>query len=191
MARTTAREKILEAGLEVMHSQGFNGCSVQDITKYAGVPKGSFYAYFPSKEALAVEVLVAYKGFGDPDVLLEGSEPALERLRAYFEQAARQFKASGFQRGCLLGNFGSELSDASELVRKALAQRFQNWHRVIADVLREGQERGNVSKLLNADQVARFLVGAWEGALMQMKVSRSEQPIEDFLKLALAPLRVS
>ena len=39
----------------MFHTRGFNGCSVQDIVDAAGVPKGSFYNHFDSKEALGVE----------------------------------------------------------------------------------------------------------------------------------------
>ncbi len=47
------RERLLEAGVRIFSKSGFNGCSVQDITECAGVPKGSFYNHFDSKEAWA------------------------------------------------------------------------------------------------------------------------------------------
>ena len=189
MAQSSVRGKIIEAGLEVMYAQGFNGCSVQDITEAAGVPKGSFYNHFKSKEALAVEVLGAYRGFGDLDLLLDRTRTPIERLRSYFENASQPFKSTGFNRGCLMGNLGAELADSSESVRKALALRFDNWHHAIAELLREGQSTGDVNMAVDADRLARFLVSAWEGALIQMKLAKSSQPIDDFLELAFVLLQ--
>src|SRR5713101_8636342 len=57
MARANVREKLVTAGLDTLYRRGFNGCGVEDITRAAGVPKGSFYNYFESKEALGIEVL--------------------------------------------------------------------------------------------------------------------------------------
>jgi len=57
MPRPNVREKIIDAGLKVLIEKGFNGCGVQDITAAAGVPKGSFYNHFESKEALGGEVV--------------------------------------------------------------------------------------------------------------------------------------
>lgn len=193
MNRPSVRDKIIEAGLELVYAHGFNGCSVQDITEAAGVPKGSFYNYFKSKEALAVEILGAYVQLKRDDfaTLAEETKSPLERVHAYFKLLSRQFKSTGYQRGCLMGNLGSELSDSSEPIREALAKRFAHWHRTIADLLREAQSTGEVNQDLDADQLARFLVSSWQGALTQMKVSKSKQPLEDFLELAFAPLRAS
>lgn len=188
VAKPSARDKILEAGLKVFHAQGFNGCSVQDITETAGVPKGSFYNHFDSKEALAVEVLGVYEGSGDRSLILDRDKAPLDRLRDYFEGAARAFKEAGFKQGCLMGNLASELSDSSERVREALARRFTLWHGAVADTLREAQARGDMDAAIDADRMARFLVNSWEGALIQMKVSKSSQPIDDFLSMAFVSL---
>ena len=60
MARPDVRERLLDAGVEIFHRCGFNGCGVQEITEAAGVPKGSFYNHFVSKEALGAAVLDRY-----------------------------------------------------------------------------------------------------------------------------------
>jgi TetR/AcrR family transcriptional regulator, transcriptional repressor for nem operon len=57
MPRPSAREEIVQAGLKCLVEKGFNAVGVQDITDAAGVPKGSFYNHFESKEALGVEIV--------------------------------------------------------------------------------------------------------------------------------------
>lgn len=188
VAKPSARDKILDAGLKVFHAQGFNGCSVQDIVETAGVPKGSFYNYFDSKEALAVEVLTVYEGSGDRSLIVDRDKAPLDRLRDYFVGAARVFQDGGFKQGCLMGNLASELSDSSDRVREALARRFALWHQTVADILREAQARGDMNEAIDADRMARFLINSWEGALIQMKVSKSSLPIDDFLSMAFVSL---
>jgi len=60
MSKPNVREQILTTGLALLHGRGFNATSVQDITEAAGVPKGSFYNHFASKEALGLEVVQRY-----------------------------------------------------------------------------------------------------------------------------------
>jgi len=59
-ANPQVRSRLLSVGRDVVHDRGFNGCGVQDITTAAGVPKGSFYNYFESKEMFAAEILDDY-----------------------------------------------------------------------------------------------------------------------------------
>jgi TetR/AcrR family transcriptional regulator, transcriptional repressor for nem operon len=188
MARVNVRDKIVAAGLKVMYAQGFNGCSIQDITDTAGVPKGSFYNHFKSKELLALEVLESYQSLAQVEMLADRTKAPIARLRGYFKVLSRVHKATGYGGGCLMGNLGLELSDSSQRVRKALFRHFSDWHRAIAAVLREGQQNGEVDAGADADQMARFLIAAWEGSLLQMKVSKTAGPLDDFFRVAFVPL---
>ena len=112
------RDHLVASALEALHRQGFNGSAVQDITDAAGVPKGSFYNYFESKEALALEVIDRY---GEEvraltGVLSDESLSPLERLRRYFALVATKFAARSYERGCLIGNLSNELADQSRAV---------------------------------------------------------------------------
>src|SRR5690242_6007908 len=102
MPRPNVREKIVDAGLKVRIEKGFNGCGVQDITDAAGVPKGSFYNHFESKEALAAEVVERYvRDYPRRAALADTSLPALQRLRVHFERLNQAFADARFGRGCL------------------------------------------------------------------------------------------
>ena len=188
MARISVRDKLIAAGLKVMYTQGYNGCSVQDITDAAGVPKGSFYNHFKSKEFLALEVLKAYQHLGCFELLADKRTSPILRIRDYFKRLLRVQKATGYGGGCLMGNFGLELGGSNPRIRKALFRQFADWQKAIAAVLREGQENGDVDSRTDPDQIARFLISAWEGCLLQMKVSKSAAPFDDFFDLVFAVL---
>jgi TetR/AcrR family transcriptional repressor of nem operon len=192
MPRASLREQLLSAGVETLHRRGFNATSVQDITDAAGAPKGSFYNHFESKEALAVEAVRLYreKGRKRLTILHEAKLSPLRRLRKYFESLNATAVEGGFSAGCLLGNFGAELSTQSPLVREQVAEGFARWCDAIAAVIGEAQKDGSVSRTLSPRALAEFAVHAWEGAMLRAKVERDRAPLDQFLKVTFAKVLV-
>jgi TetR/AcrR family transcriptional regulator, transcriptional repressor for nem operon len=99
MPRSSAREQLIEAGLQTLHLHGFNGCGVRDITDAAGVPKGSFYNHLESKEALALQTLERFwqKGTGWRALLSDTNVDPVERLRRHFRALADAVVAKIFK----------------------------------------------------------------------------------------------
>jgi TetR/AcrR family transcriptional repressor of nem operon len=185
MARASTKEQIVQAGLKILLDKGFNGVGVQEITETAGVPKGSFYNHFESKEALGAEIVERYGTDGTRrQVLLDRSLPALARLRGHFEGLNALFVKSKFERGCLLGNFSAELSNQSAVIRERLAELYQRWSRDIEIAIADGQAEGTIPPEKNAADIAAFLLDAYEGALLRARVERSRAPFDRFMQLA-------
>jgi TetR/AcrR family transcriptional repressor of nem operon len=180
MAKSNVRDKLIAAGLELFHTRGYNACGVSDITKAAGVPKGSFYNHFKSKELLALAVLDFYQSLLDLAALQNLSKPPMLRLQTHFKHYVNFHEKWRFTRGCLMGNFGAELSAQSPIIRKALKKAFDRWCNGVASVLQEAKERGDIGKHHDPQKLARFLVNAWSGAVIQAKVTRNAVPLEDF-----------
>ncbi len=194
MKRVDGRELLLNAGVAALHSKGFNGCGVQEITETAGVPKGSFYNYFESKEAFSAEVLehyweqVAQKKLA---VLSDESMPPIERLKTYFSQKGGGPLAAGhYERGCMIGNLATEVTGQSRLVRDRLAGLVAGWVRVVANCLREAQQGGEIDSTLDPVTLASFLVNAWQGAVMRAKVDRDSTSLDQFTEVVFTHLLV-
>ncbi|MEJ1975620.1 MAG: TetR/AcrR family transcriptional regulator [Acetobacteraceae bacterium] len=120
----------MRAGVRAMHAQGYAATGVQSILEEAHVPKGTFYNHFESKEAFGAEVLDAYSQSGQDKlrVFLGNRDIApLARLEAYFDDRIEAFRASDFNRGCLLGNFSAEAADHSAVIRQHLQKHFAGW----------------------------------------------------------------
>jgi TetR/AcrR family transcriptional repressor of nem operon len=188
MAKPNVREQLLAAGLDTLHRGGFNATSVQDITEAAGVPKGSFYNHFESKETLGAEVVLRYVENTEAQraILRETKLAPLARLRKHFERLNQDVARNNYSYGCLLGNFGTELSEQSPLIREQVAKAFVGWSDLIAKVIAEAQTAGAVTKELSPKVLAAFLVSAWEGALMRAKVDKSRAPLDAFLSVGFA-----
>jgi TetR/AcrR family transcriptional repressor of nem operon len=169
---------LLAAGLELIHLRGFAASGVKDITDAAGVPKGSFYAYFPSKEAFASAVLDAY--WVDIETrlvpILSGDGSVQERITRFFHALAADHEAANFLLGCLIGNLSLELTSSSEPIRAQLISVLDRWGSALAECLRSGDLR----KGLDADDVASRLIEAWEGAALRGKMIRSRIPYDRF-----------
>ena len=113
-ANPRVRESLLDAGERLIHERGYNGVGVKEIVDTAGVPKGSFYSYFDSKEALVVEVVQRYWDAVEArhGALLEDeAAPPLERIRTFFAAMADDLELRQFAQGCLLGDMALELSN--------------------------------------------------------------------------------
>jgi len=188
IVKPNVRERLLDTGLRVLHERGFNATSVQDITEAAGVPKGSFYNHFESKEDLGAEVVLRYLESSNKTqaVLRDPKFSPYARLRKYFEGLVQVAEKKEFCGGCLLGNFGAELSEQSEMIRVRVSQEFSTWSTMIANVIAEAQAEGQISKDLPASTLAAFVLNGWEGALVRARVDKSKAALEQFVKVTFA-----
>jgi len=188
MPRPSKRDHLVASALETIHSRGFNASAVQDITDAAGLPKGSFYNYFESKEALALEVIDRYgKQRGAlASVLSDESISPVERLRRYFALQATNLAERNYERGCLAGNLSAELADHSRPVRDRLSSNFAAWSRAIELCIRDGQKAGEISRDIDPRALADFLLNSFEGAMLRMKVEKDSSPLDQFMTLVFS-----
>ena len=180
MPRASVREVIVESALTQFHRRGFNACSVEDITTAAGVPKGSFYNHFKSKEDLGAEVVRRYGESSSFRAPVPDSLSPLEELRARFHATRERLVTNEFRQGCLLINMGAEVADHSPVIRAEVETSLGNWSHRVADLLREAGATGELSGDLDPDLLAGFVIDAWEGAITRAKVMRSPTPLDDF-----------
>lgn len=167
----------------MFYAEGYAATGVQGIAESVGVPKGSFYNHFPTKEAFGAEVLDAYfdRNEGKLRSMLGHSDTApLIRLAAYFDERIEAFQAAGFVRGCLLGNISAELADHSALMRVHLAKHFAAWSGFFETCIAQAQEEGAIDNRLPAGLLARFILNSWEGALLRMRAEKSAEPLLEF-----------
>jgi TetR/AcrR family transcriptional repressor of nem operon len=191
MTAQNTRDHLLEVGLKLIHSMGFNATGMKEILDTAKVPKGSFYHYFPSKEAYANEVLRLYvqnetkrcgRIFSDPSL------PPLERLRNYFEELIRVYGPEAETTGCLMGNLSLEMADHSDTTQALLEESFGQWQSAVAALLQEAVDHGDLPASTQPDELAEFLLNSYEGALVRSKADRSAKPLTTFLHFAFTAL---
>ena len=188
MARPSLREKLASSAVDTLHTLGFKGCSIQDITDAAGVPKGSFFNHFENKEDLAIDSLRRYLEGSRPDMLFDESVPPLQRLKNHFGFLSGRLIEQGFERGCMLGLFAAEMARGYPKMREELRIVFETWCNGVEQVLRAAQAKGEVDPRHDPGELARFLVNSWEGATIRLKITQTREPIDDFMNVAFKAL---
>lgn len=161
---------------------GYHGSGLKAILDDVGVPKGSFYNYFESKEDFACEVIRHYGACMAAEIdeaLTEAGSP-LAGLRLFFERQAAGFEASDLKGGCLVANLGAELDD-SPACRGALQETMQGYVRCLTSIVASAQGAGEIRKDEEAGVLASLLSDAWEGAVIRMKIQQSLAPLHQVL----------
>jgi TetR/AcrR family transcriptional regulator, transcriptional repressor for nem operon len=177
------REKILASAQSLIEVRGYSALGVAEICKAAGAPKGSFYYFFESKEALALAVIDA-QWEAQRRVwarVLRSNAAPLERLRQLFEetetdQRARQ-QSCGSVAGCLFGNLTLELSNQTETIRERLQQIFSAQVDMVEVVITEALGRGDIH-VNDARMTARSLIAQLEGQVLFAKLYNNTQRLE-------------
>jgi TetR/AcrR family transcriptional repressor of nem operon len=174
------REKLLDEGVALLMEQGYHGTGLQELVQAAGVPKGSFYNYFPSKEAFSAEVV---KQYIEPFIeqldghLARKGQSGADALQSYFRELIEEAERRQFKGGCLLGNLIGEVGDTSDLCQASLRQAVHRYRDKLCQGIARGQKEGHFRTDLTAEEMADFLVNTWQGALLRMKIERSVRPL--------------
>lgn len=124
-----AREKILRVACELFYRQGYHQTGTNQLIREAGVSKATFYAHFPTKEALAVEY-VRESATRSMEMLrdgLAGIEDPLERF-LYFRRSIEAHLIDTGYRGCHFSNIAREFPDQRTPVRAEVIA-FENAYR--------------------------------------------------------------
>ncbi|GAB3959771.1 TetR/AcrR family transcriptional regulator [Actinoallomurus acanthiterrae] len=177
MGRTSdARRKILDAAQSLIELRGYSAPGVAEICKTAGVPKGSFYYFFESKEALALAVLDEHWAAQRRDwtrVLTDATVEPLPRLRRLFEETeAAQLAGQqdcGTVSGCIFGNLSLEISNQTEAIRERLQQVFDAQVDMVEAVIAEALARGELG-VTDVREAARSVVAQLEGQVLFAKL---------------------
>lgn len=186
MPKPSNREKILTAGLRVVHERGFAGASVRDIVQAAGVPQGSFTNHFASKEAFGLEVIERYFTSGCDlmrETLRRDDLPPLQRLGAYLDAGRDRLNQDEMRNGCLFGNFTAEANDHSEVIRHRLVEVFAEVQDAIAYCLSAAVKAGELPPGFDCDDVAGFIVSSLQGANLLAKAQHNPAPVERFKRI--------
>lgn len=193
-AEACTKSKIINAGMEAMVNKSYNSVGLNEILKSVGVPKGSFYHYFKSKEELGVAVIEQlaenqrkYSG----DFFKNKKLTPTERLRSFFQWQIDMAKECDYQRKCLVSKLTLEMGCMSNPMRNALKYCMDQLILDTSRCIQEGQDSGEFTSAKNAEELSEFICSAWEGAMVRMQADKSTKAADDFLNivfnLVLAP----
>jgi len=162
------RERLFRSALNLFAKQGFAETTVEDITNAADIGKGTFFNYFPSKDHLliAFSEMQLEKLRGLVTEAAESSQPMPAFLRTLgvrmTEEPARN---PSIVRALLQGNL------SSSPVREAMCVNHQRAHQLLTQLVKLGQERGEIRRDLTAEQIAQVFRQTVFGTLLIWSVA--------------------
>ncbi|MBX9940430.1 MAG: TetR/AcrR family transcriptional regulator [Candidatus Obscuribacterales bacterium] len=182
---------LIEAGINIMMEKGYSNTGIQEVLSSVGVPKGSFYHYFDSKEDFACKIIEHFDQSYSSRILAslrDSSMTPLERLKNYCNTSKEHLLAQECRKGCLIGNLSQEMADQSETLRLCLSQVMGKWRDIFAGCIEEAQKNGQISKTHAPSAMAELFLSGWEGAVMRAKTTKSVEPLDVFTEVFFAQI---
>ncbi len=171
--KSNAKEKLINSVIELIGTRSYNSVGVQEICEHAGVKKGSFYHFFPSKPDLTVAALDAMWKYFEEHVLfptINSDLPPKEKFQRFIELCYQlqctTKEATGCMTGCHIGNLALEMSTQDEVIQYKVQQIFQQWVSHFEIVIREAVAEGELPPETNPTSTAHAMIAYIEGILL-------------------------
>ena len=188
------RERLIKTATELFLGKGYGSVGTSQICASAGVNKGTFYHFFPSKSALLIAAIEEYAtSFNDAFELIEQSDVgASKKLTALFDVPAEANRLwnekNGFAQGCLVGNMTLELGTVDGGVQHASQAALRKWAKTIEPIIAEFSDMEGLA-FLDAAKGAWCVVTMIQGGLLMAKANNDPNQINAIAPAAEGALR--
>jgi len=174
------KERILTEAAKLVQQKGFKATSMNDLMAVTGLKKGCLYFHFSGKDELSLAVLEKAKTefFKDFDAKL-GKRQADERLEYFLSGLLELSREKYFEGGCIFGNTALEMSGKNIRIAKFVTGFFNEWIERMTKIVTDAQEAGNARGDIPAAVAARLIIMSMEGAIMLIRLEKSEKPMKD------------
>jgi TetR/AcrR family transcriptional regulator, transcriptional repressor for nem operon len=175
------RQHILDTARPIMLGKGFSAVGLNEILSAAGIPKGSFYHYFESKEAFGEALLESYfSAYLErmDDLMVRQAGTAAERLMSYWDEWRNGQESDDIACKCLVVKLGAEVCDLSKPMGAVLQHGTERIVARIADCIEAGVADGSLKSTGDSHRTAVTLYELWLGATLLDKIGYNHQPLD-------------
>lgn len=173
------RDRLITAAIALIFSRGYANVGVQELCEAAGVKKGSFYHFFPSKRDLALAALERHWRTYRAGIeqCVASQLPPLERVTYLFnalhQQHQAKAKSGGILTGCAFGTLSMEVSAHDTVLREALENVFKDWASLFEGVFKDAVAIGDLPAKTNTARAGEALLAYLEGVLLLVKTQQN------------------
>lgn len=185
-ARHDTRQNILDAARRIIAHKGYAAVGINEVLSEAGVPKGSFYHYFSSKDAFGEAMMKSYFAdylVGIDAIIARPGRTSAERLMEFWQSWRETQGLDDHQDKCLAVKLGAEVADLSEPMRLALKDGTAAIIDRVERMIRSGTEDGSLSADGDERAVAQALYDMWLGASVMAKIRRDQVPLDNAMAI--------
>ena len=177
------KEKLINSAITLMHGRSYGNVGVQELCDQAGVKKGSFYHFFPSKRDLTLAALDKECEVRRREMLSKAFSkelPPLRRIERYLEmsyQAQRAYwEETGYVRGCPFGNLALELGTQDDVIRTRIAEILAESTHYIEETLKDAVAQGEIPEI-DVTENAQAILAYLEGMILLAKSKNDPEVI--------------
>jgi TetR/AcrR family transcriptional repressor of nem operon len=170
---TTSKQSICAVGEKLFALHGYSGVGIKLILDEVGIPKGSFYHYFASKEAFAAAVAEHYFQQRIQPIAIDPSanfKANLSTLLNGYHQLIDELFSGHQPRGCVIGNLMVEVSPQSPLLHQTLTHLYDKWLGLLSALIQQGQQQGHIRADLSASILASVFWSNWQGTMLRSQI---------------------
>ena len=189
---SNTKDHLLNIGYKLIAQKGFTAVGIKQILDTAGIPKGSFYHYFASKEAFGEAIISHYFSQYKQRLNIIGSQnvTAQQKLYDYFQNWYDTQQNGCDHEKCLVVKLSAEVADMSEPMRIALFAGYQQTITWLANQIKAGWADNSVPHPDNiaAESMAKRWYFSWLGASLIAKISQTDTPLAEVWQMTLTEM---
>lgn len=183
-------ERVLQSATALFLSKGYNGTSMDDLTKATGLSRSSLYNSFGDKHSLFMRCLRYYQSteHGAIKQAVNSATSPLKKIKAAFRHLVDVILKDEKRNGCLLVNTTAELASVDKEVCDLIYQNTDVVEALFTQWVKEAQQQGEISKTFTATAIARHLFNTYSGLRISGQSTQDKKFLEDIVKVSLSVL---
>ena len=146
------RGKIIDAAWQLFYRQGYDDTTVEEIIEESNTSRGSFYHYFPGKDALLSTLSDVFDQ--KYTALMEDIDPEMDRFDQlmYLNQELFTMMENSISLDLLARLYSSQLVTRGD---KSLLDHNRTYYRLLRQIVRQGQQRGELRRDVTVNEMVR------------------------------------
>lgn len=180
--------------MRLFWEQGYEKTSMQDLVSHMGIHKGSMYDTYGDKQSLYFKTLKRYSEMLEQSVKqrMTDTRSAKEAIRELFEMVIQRNslyeQQEEFPEGCFIVNTAVELAKHDSEAIDWVHLNWTNTEQLIRDLIVVGQQSGEFSKTLNAEELSYYFLNALIGLRVMVKTISDRGKLRQIIKMNLSVL---
>lgn len=183
MGGINKRDHLIKSGQELIWSKGYDLCSVKDITNAAGLPKGSFYHYFESKEKFALEAMQEFID-AHPETL-DGAPDGLAAFETVIDRRISSIVEIQCARECYISVMCHAYTEQEDDFRQRVVESLTKSNAAMRQLLEDLKKRDLLRETLDIAELEEFIDFSWRGARLKARMLQSSTPLHIFKRYLL------
>ncbi len=178
------RNDILVKGISLIRERGYANTGVQDILKECNIPKGSFYNFFSSKEAFALEAMALYSKFIIQFLDEVDSNDDLSpenKVKTFFLKSNSLYKSDQCDKSCLFLALATEVSSDKNVFSEPISNYFNEFKEYLINWIAQAQEEKTIKSNFSPSELANILYDGYHGAILRMKYQLNINALDEFI----------